>query len=558
MIQFKDYFWKYIRKGILISWVALCGISIIAYASMIIFFKNKQLTSSLNVAAYTVRESMQAGDWTLALGHLMMLEKNGPVFHIQLTGAAKNQLNLTGPFGEKPFGVGKFCKEVPISHELKLSGCIMTFGEGEIVTLILLLQLASGLFFIVFKMFRKNMLLIIKKISEELKNVPSLKTMEYQISKNEISEIASIRNYILTLLKNAEEASKIVALGQLSTQLAHDIRSPIAVMEMMLGGLAKTMEKSKYIILKESIQSVRNIANGLLDRYRQSDIKMTTPTTANHIAHPVLLSHLVERVISQKNQEWLSHPCPISFTIVEEAAICWVNVVPDEIKRILSNLLNNSYEALQDKKPIALHLSCSNTELCLRIQDQGVGISSDKIDAVLNGTSLKHPGQGLGLSTARRYMHQLNGQLLLSSIYQQGTEVTLLFPKLPNPTWFTDIIPIPADAPVAILDDDGCIHNFWRSRLHSLGIRSIHFTSSEDMARWYDENTQIRHQAIYFFDYELQTSCGLELLKKLNLQSRAYLITSCAEEIEIQQECEREGIKLIPKGLIKELHFNLS
>jgi len=96
-----------------------------------------------------------------------------------------------------------------------------------------------------------------------------------------------------------------------------------------------------------------------------------------------------------------------------------IYLVPNEIKRILSNLLNNSYEALDKIREIHLELIYTN-QLLLHIKDKGIGIPANKIQDVLNGISLKHVGKGLGLYNANQYMEKIKGSLTLSSIQDHG------------------------------------------------------------------------------------------------------------------------------------------
>ena len=127
MISFKDYIWARIRKPMLTSWLALVLLSVLAYSVVTMFLKATQLDSSLRVAIYTVHQSIQAGDWSLALGHLQAIEKAGPVFDIILRPFNGSQ-NVSGPFGEHPFGLGTFCSEQSTEQLWVLLGCMRTVG----------------------------------------------------------------------------------------------------------------------------------------------------------------------------------------------------------------------------------------------------------------------------------------------------------------------------------------------------------------------------------------------------------------------------------------------
>lgn len=96
--------------------------------------------------------------------------------------------------------------------------------------------------------------------------------------------------------------------------------------------------------------------------------------------------------------------------------------------RIISNLFNNSYEALTDKRLISVRLSVLDNKLKLEIEDTGKGIPENRIQDVLGGMSMKHSGLGFGLSGAIKLLKNWSGSLELASKLSKGTSITLLFP----------------------------------------------------------------------------------------------------------------------------------
>ena len=59
--------------------------------------------------------------------------------------------------------------------------------------------------------------------------------------------------------ENLLNSEKIRAITGIAIQLAHDIRSPLAVMEMTLMSLSKQLPQENINIQKEAIQRVRDI-----------------------------------------------------------------------------------------------------------------------------------------------------------------------------------------------------------------------------------------------------------------------------------------------------------
>lgn len=99
-----------------------------------------------------------------------------------------------------------------------------------------------------------------------------------------------------------------------------------------------------------------------------------------------------------------------------------------EISSMLSNLLNNALEACSNADPvIQVAVSKIGDIVEVTIQDNGIGIPTEKVTSYLHGESSKHSGFGLGLSSAKKYMEESNGKLVLSSKPNVGTAITLQF-----------------------------------------------------------------------------------------------------------------------------------
>lgn len=344
------------------------------------------------------------------------------------------------------------------------------------------------------------------------------------------------------------------ALIDLTANVAHDVGSPLAVMEITLLSIVNDISTAQYAILAEAIQTMRNISSNLLSRYRESN----SNDSIDHLNTPLplLLSHLLKLTISQKQLEWKNNPCELTLKIDDSANLTWINANPEDIKRMLSNLLNNAYESLNQYRNIEVSLKQVDFHLELKIQDSGVGIPIDKINDALNGMSSKHAGKGLGLSMAKDYMDSINGKLTLSSTPNKGTVITLLFPCTAKPDWFTNALNLSKKSLVIVLDDDASIHNYWHSRLQECNISSQHFSSSDDLLEWHHKHHEFyADDIIYLVDYEIRGDKrnGLDVLEHFNAKERGYLVTGHAADPLIQQNCEKLGVWLIPKWIMREI-----
>ena len=110
------------------------------------------------------------------------------------------------------------------------------------------------------------------------------------------------------------------------------------------------------------------------------------------------------------------------------------------IKQVLNNMLNN---ALKFTEKGSLNLKCicnfrddspSKLELKFIIQDSGIGIKKENINKLFNTFSQVHEsgvieerGTGLGLYISKKIVDEMNGTILVDSIYGEGTKFELNF-----------------------------------------------------------------------------------------------------------------------------------
>ena len=248
------------------------------------------------------------------------------------------------------------------------------------------------------------------------------------ISDQTFSEISELINSYSNLIGKLDETEKELilisqqeALFKISRQVAHDIRSPISALKSSLPILSKDPTTASEL-LKMSIDRIDSIANDLLDRSRS---KLSA----------VDLEQSVRRIVAEK----ISDPdisSQIKFSIDVQSDLPKVYAERAMIERMVSNLFNNSIEAMSSKGEINIKISrLGSDELQLTITDSGPG-TSDEIITLLNQspTSLgKKAGNGIGLIQAKTYIASVGGRILFSSSLGHGFTVEIIFPVWNDP-----------------------------------------------------------------------------------------------------------------------------
>ena len=271
------------------------------------------------------------------------------------------------------------------------------------------------------------------------------------------------------------------AMADLSAQVAHDIRSPLAAMDAMLKDTSGLPEE-KRVMLRNVSNRIRDIANDLLERNRQNAKSQTglseansssgaRPEPQNFKMETVLLSSLIDPVITEKCLQFQPKPgLQIDLKLAPESYGLFAKLQPIEFRRMISNLVNNAVEALGDTGAVSVGLSHENGNIILTVADNGNGILPEILAKLgqKGETHGKAGGSGLGLYHARTTAESWGGSLIILSEVGKGTTVTVRLPKADSPA-----------TNAALIDDDALVHMTWKMVAKQSGITLRTFKTPE-------------------------------------------------------------------------------
>lgn len=359
-------------------------------------------------------------------------------------------------------------------------------------------------------------------------------------------EILLLRDHFIKILSIQNQILKKAEILKISTQVAHDIRSPLAAINVAISDVSSISE-NRRILIRNASRRINDIANNLL-----LQAKKDAETNNNEEADifPELIFVALDNIVTEKRYEYDKQKINFYLDVSESAYDSFSNINLGSFKRILSNLINNSIEAINFEGEVIICLRSDADLIEISIQDNGCGIPQDKLSSVMeHGFSFnKKNGAGLGLAYAKQYIEQIKGKITLQSTINVGTKVTIKLPKSDFPIWFFKKIEINYNAKIIVLDDDPSIHDAWSERFgHLSEVNIVHFYKASDLIN--DSISCPLIADLYLIDYELlnDNMNGLDVIEKLRLDKHAILVTSCFEDKALRDRCERLDVKIIPK-----------
>ena len=98
----------------------------------------------------------------------------------------------------------------------------------------------------------------------------------------------------------------------------------------------------------------------------------------------------------------------------------------------LSNIISNACK-YSDYKVVHVSIGASDQNVFVIIKDQGIGIPDSELKYIYDpffraSNTLKYEGYGIGLPLTRNIIRLHQGEIIVSSIMQQGTTVQINLP----------------------------------------------------------------------------------------------------------------------------------
>lgn len=235
------------------------------------------------------------------------------------------------------------------------------------------------------------------------------------VSFTDLTEMARMREEV-------QRHAHLAVLGELSAELAHEIRNPVTAIRGAAEELVRHAETSELaprlarMIQRES-EHLNNVVSGFLEFSRSGQISAWDPVDVT--------------VIARETAEAGRYRFPEgTITIhVPDNTDCRVAGDSQRLKQLFMNLLNNALEAMDGRGEAVIRVSRSGNIVEIRIEDQGSGFPPDKINKLFEPFYSEKPrGTGMGLAVCQRVVEALNGSIQLGNRPEGGAVVMVRLP----------------------------------------------------------------------------------------------------------------------------------
>ncbi len=231
----------------------------------------------------------------------------------------------------------------------------------------------------------------------------------------------------LTQLKELEaemkNKEKWAAVGELSANIAHEIRNPLASLrgsiEMLREG--KVPDKHREKLMEIAISETERLNNIITDfltysRPRPLDIQRAD-------LHGLLADTLQLLAHAEQNRGNIS---------VQKAfqGELFALIDPVKMRQVFWNLGVNAIEAMENGGELSVSTADTFGKVAIQFSDTGSGITPEELPRVFYPFyTTKEKGTGLGLAIAYRIVEEHHGRLIARSTPGVGTTFEIILPK---------------------------------------------------------------------------------------------------------------------------------
>ena len=261
-----------------------------------------------------------------------------------------------------------------------------------------------------------------------------------QVLEKTLSNLRSTQSQLI-------QSEKMASLGELTAGIAHEIQNPLNFVNNFSDVNAELVEEAKQEIdkgntseaktilndIKENEQKINHhgkragaIVNSMLQHTRSSS-GTKQPTDVNTLCEEYL--RLAYHGLRAKDKSF-NATVKTDF----EETIGNINVIPQDIGRVVLNLINNAFYAVDEKMKsgiqnyeptVSVITKKEKDKVDIKVKDNGNGIPQNVVDKIFQPFFTTKPtgqGTGLGLSLAYDIVKAHGGELKVNTTEGEGSE----------------------------------------------------------------------------------------------------------------------------------------
>ena len=248
-------------------------------------------------------------------------------------------------------------------------------------------------------------------------------------SKDEVGHLAKIFNRMATTLE-----SNMKLRRQLLANIAHELRTPIAIIKGHLEGMLDDvidMNKEEVASLHEESIRLNRLITDLKDLSLAEVGQLSLDRQRTNINH--LIRRTIQLMKTTIDEKKMNVACKLNEKIPE------IHVDPDRISQVFSNIFVNALRYTPDTGNVLVTTELKKNQgqewVKITVSDNGPGIEPDDIPYIFDhfyrgekSRDRKSGGSGLGLAIVKQLVEFHGGKVMVDSGQGTGTSFCIYLP----------------------------------------------------------------------------------------------------------------------------------
>ena len=280
------------------------------------------------------------------------------------------------------------------------------------------------------------------EIAADRRQILSLLLSTYETALQSNAELIKTHEALKAAQAQLIEAEKLQAVGRLAAGVAHEVRNPLAILEMSLDylGTEPISEGGQTVLqeMKEAVKRSAGVITGLMDLGSPAELGM----------HATDLHPVIEKALAALSDDLARASIKVERRFVSDLPQPRVDAV--KLAQVFINLLTNAIQAMPGGGTLTISTALAAADasafeagnrggaqfregervIKVEIADTGEGIAHEHLGKVFEPFFSTRPtgkGMGLGLTVARKMIEMHRGTIAIQNRDGGGTVVTMTF-----------------------------------------------------------------------------------------------------------------------------------
>jgi PAS domain S-box-containing protein len=230
------------------------------------------------------------------------------------------------------------------------------------------------------------------------------------------------------------EREKVRFMRDFISEFSHDLKTPLTAINLKVYHLSRTDDPDRRRVHLDELAQQSNRMGELIDdllTLTRLESSVEIPRTRADINR--MIGDICAALHPQMEHKQLT------LTLDLDPNAPFVEVAPDDLSRVLSNLIDNAVHYTPAGGTVRVQTQMSGQEVLIRVSDTGIGIPADDQPRIFerffrasNARSTNSNGTGLGLAIVKKIVEGHHGRIELDSTVGEGTTFTIHLPLDPE------------------------------------------------------------------------------------------------------------------------------